>query len=600
MPSIQAAKLPRWDLTDFYQSIEDPTITQDLQKSAELAEKFKQTYEPKFKNDKWTAQDLLIAIQEFEKIEELMGKLMSFAYLNYATHLTDAHVLQFFQSIQEKITAYSARLIFFTLDLNNIDDVVLSQACDSNAELLRYKPWIDSLRLFKPHQLDNNLEQLLHEKSLTSRNAWVRLYDETLAGLTFSYEDKLLPLAQILDLLSNKDASVRKKAALSLGAGLKEKSSLFTMITNILAKDKEIEDTWRQYSHPVASRNLSNQVEDEVVKALTDAVKTNYKHLSHRYYGLKAKCLGLDKIEYWDRNAPLPEAEDQAIEWDDARHIVLEAYQTFSPKMAEIGTRFFNQQWIDVPALASKHSGAFAHPTIPSVHPYILLNYQGKLRDVMTLAHELGHGIHQMLASELGLFLSNTPLTIAETASVFGEMLTFRSLLEKTTSKTQKRNLIGAKIEDMLNTSVRQIAFFEFEKHVHTRRKSGELSNDELNAIWMETQNEALGPCVNIDPGLMSYWSYISHFIHAPFYVYAYAFGDCLVNSLYSVYEQGHPDFTEKYLGLLAAGGSKRHHELLAPFNLDARDPEFWQKGLNVIIKLIDEFEVLGAANTSA
>lgn len=593
MAHIKAAELPRWDLTDFYKSIDDPAIKQDLQKAAQLAAKFQQTYESKFKSDNWAAQDLLIAIQEFETIEELMGKLMSFAYLNYATHLTDATVLQFFQSIQEKITAYSTQLIFFTLDLNNIDDAVLLRAYESNAELHSYRPWVDSLRLFKPHQLDNKLEQLLHEKSLTSRNAWVRLYDETLASLTFSYEDKLLPLAQILDLLSNRDASVRKKAAISLGTGLKEKLSLFTMITNILAKDKEIEDTWRQYPHPVSARNLSNQVEDEVVKALTDAIKDNYKNLSHRYYGLKAKYLGLDRIEYWDRNAPLPEAEDQAIAWDDARHIVLEAYQAFSPKMAEIGTRFFNQQWIDVPALASKHSGAFAHPTVPSVHPYILLNYQGKLRDVMTLAHELGHGIHQVLASELGLFLSNTPLTIAETASVFGEMLTFRSLLKKTTSNVQKRSLIAAKIEDMLNTSVRQIAFFEFENRLHNRRKSGELSSEELNTIWLETQQEALGSYVNLDPALSPYWSYISHFIHAPFYVYAYAFGDCLVNSLYSVYEQGHPDFAEKYLNLLAAGGSKRHHELLAPFNLDARDPAFWQKGLNVIIKLIDEFESL-------
>lgn len=593
MSSIQTAELPRWDLTDFYTSIDDKAVHQDLEKVAQSAEKFQQTYESYFKGDHWSASELFTAIQEFEVIEELMSKLMSFAYLNYATHLTNPQVLQFFQAVQEKITAYSSKLIFFTLDLNTLTDTELLQSYEAHPPLLHYKPWIDSLRLFKPHQLDNNLEKLLHEKSLTSRNAWVRLYDETLASLTFSYEDKLLPLAQILDLLSHKEASTRKAAAASLGAGLQEKLSLFTMITNTLAKDKEIEDTWRQYPHPVSARNLSNQVEDEVVQALTSTVKDNYKNLSHRYYHLKAKCLGLDKIEYWDRNAPLPETTDQAIEWHDARQIVLEAYQTFSPKMAEIGNRFFNQGWIDVPALANKHSGAFAHPTVPSIHPYILLNYQGKLRDVMTLAHELGHGIHQVLASELGLFLSNTPLTIAETASVFGEMLTFRSLLSKTTSLTQKRNLIAAKIEDMLNTSVRQVAFFEFETQVHNRRKSGELSAEDLNTIWLETQNEALGPSVNLDPVLSPYWSYISHFIHAPFYVYAYAFGDCLVNSLYSVYEQGHPDFAEKYLHLLAAGGSKRHHELLAPFHLDARDSAFWQKGLNVIIQLIDEFESL-------
>lgn len=595
MSFVNATTLPRWNLTDFYQSIDDTAITKDLEKADQLARHFAQEYESKFKGTNWTATDLTKAIHQYETIEELLGKLISFAYLNYATHLTEASVIKFFQHIQEKVTAFSTHLIFFTLDLNNIDDAALSKAYAESVDLRRYQPWIDNSRLFRPYQLDNKLEQLLHEKSLTSRSAWVRLYDETLAGLTFDYDGKSLPIAQILDLLSHKDASVRKSAALSLSQGLTTRLPLFAMITNVLAKDKEIEDTWRQFPHSISARNLSNQVEDDVVEALTTAVKNNYKNLSHRYYKLKAACLGVDKLEYWDRNAPLPDMEDQAIQWENARQIVLDAYREFSPQLADIGTRFFTKNWIDVPSLASKHSGAFAHPTIPSVHPYILLNYQGKLRDVMTLAHELGHGIHQVLASELGLFLSSTPLTIAETASVFGEMLTFRSLLQQTTSIKQKRSLIAAKIEDMLNTSVRQIAFFEYERKVHNQRQEGELSVDDINQIWMETQAEALGESVNLDPALMPYWSYISHFIHAPFYVYAYAFGDCLVNSLYSVYQQGHPDFTKKYIDLLSAGGSKRHHELLAPFNLDARDPAFWQKGLDVIINLIDEFEALSS-----
>lgn len=593
MAALSTTSLPRWDLTDFYSSITALAINQDLEKADQLARDFAQTFANKFKADDWSAADLVTAIQRLEVLEELLGKLISFAYLHYATNLTEPTVVQFFQHIQEKVTTTSTQLIFFTLDLNNIADPALATAYKANAELRRYQPWIDNSRLFRPHQLENKLEELLHEKSLTSRSAWTRLYDETLAGMTFEYEDKHLPIAQILDLLSHKQATVRKAAALSLSRGLTLQLPLFAMITNVLAKDKDIEDTWRQFPHPIAARNLSNQVEDEVVNALVEAVKSNYPNLSHRYYKLKATCLGVDKLEYWDRNAPLPFADDQAIEWDKAEQIVLDAYQEFSPKMADIGTQFFKQNWIDVPALGSKHSGAFAHPTVPSVHPYILLNYQGKLRDVMTLAHELGHGIHQVLASELGLFLSNTPLTIAETASVFGEMLTFRSLLQATTSREQKLSLIGAKIEDMLNTSVRQIAFFEFERRLHTRRKEGELSCEEINQIWMETQAEALGDSVNLDPMLMPYWSYISHFIHAPFYVYAYAFGDCLVNSLYSVYQQGHPDFAKKYLDLLAAGGSKRHTQLLAPFNLDAGNPEFWQKGLTVIIELIDEFETL-------
>lgn len=593
MTSLNATQLPRWDLTHFYTSINDPVITQDLEKAHQLITLFQQTYDTTFKGQNWSADDLFKAIQQYEGIEEILGKLMSFAYLQYATHLTEPDIVQFFQTIQEKVTNLSTPVIFFTLDLNTLEEENLEQAYQQQPLLQKYRSWIENSRAFRPYQLDQKLEQLLHEKALTSRNAWVRLYDETLASLTFDYEEQPLALAQVLDLLSHPDAAKRKTAAVSLSKGLQKQLPLFTMITNVLAKDKDIEDTWRQFPHSIAARNLSNQVEDEVVNALAEAVQKNYPHLSHRYYQLKAQCLGIEKIEYWDRNAPFPQAPSTAIEWQEAKTIVLKAYQSFSPEMAEIGQRFFDQQWIDVPALASKHSGAFAHPTVPSVHPYILLNYQGKLRDVMTLAHELGHGIHQVLASSQGLLVSNTPLTIAETASVFGEMLTFRSLLDQTSSRLQKRSLIGAKIEDMLNTSIRQIAFFEFEKCLHAARKKGELSTSRLNDIWMQTQSNALGPAVHLDPLIAPYWSYISHFIHAPFYVYAYAFGDCLVNSLYSVYQKGHPGFAQKYLDLLAAGGSKRHYELLAPFQLDARDPEFWEKGLKVIIELIDEFEAL-------
>ncbi len=365
---------------------------------------------------------------------------------------------------------------------------------------------------------------------------------------------------------------------------------VFTLVTNTLAKDKETDDAWRKFATPVSARNLSNQIEDDVVEALRIAVKAAYPSLSHRYYALKAKWLGMEKLEYWDRNSPLPEAPDQNISWSDAKDIVFNAYNNFSPELAQVGQQFFDNAWIDVPPKAGKRSGAFAHPTVPNVHPYLMLNYQGKLRDVMTLAHELGHGIHQVLASDKGYLLSQTPLTIAETASVFGEMLTFRALLKQSTPE-QKRGLIAAKVEDMLNTVVRQIAFFDFEKQVHDQRRQGELSAEQLGEIWMTTQREALGDAVNLDPAITPYWSYISHFIHAPFYVYSYAFGDCLVNSLYSVYQQGHPNFTEKYLDLLKAGGSKRYPELLAPFGLDAKDPQFWAGGLKVISDLIDELD---------
>jgi oligoendopeptidase F len=590
--SLSSEALPRWDLTDFYASQSDPKIQEDLKHVQTLATEFAKKYQGKFNaSATWSGDDLYKAIDEYEKIDELLGKLMSYAYLLFATNVNNPPVLQFFQMIQEKSTTISSPLIFFTLELNQLDDAIFEKAYVQSTNLKRYKPWIDSVRLFRQHQLSAELEKLLHEKSVTGRSAWVRLFDETLASLKFNFEDKDLTLAEVLNLFSHKDGKLRKMGAHALSEGLKSNAATLTLVTNTLAKDKEIEDTWRQFSNPVASRNLSNQVEDEVVDALVEAVKGSYGRLSHRYYALKAKWLGLKKLEYWDRNAPLPEADDSKIAWDEARDIVLNAYHNFHPDMAKIGQRFFDLPWIDVPSQAGKESGAFSHPTVPSVHPYILLNYHGKLRDVMTLAHELGHGIHQHLASHHGYLLSSTPLTIAETASVFGEMLTFKALLAKTTNTLQRRSLLASKVDDMMNTVVRQIAFFEFERNVHNRRREGELTTEELGKIWLETQQEALGETVHIDPLVLPYWGYISHFIHSPFYVYAYAFGDCLVNSLYSVYESGYPNFQSLYIDLLKAGGTKKYPELLAPFGLDAKNPAFWQQGLNVIAGFIDELE---------
>lgn len=591
---MTTTSLPSWDLSDFYQGTQDPEIEQDLKTATELVEAFVTNYQgTENESPLITHETLLQSIKDYEIIDELLGKLMSFAFLNSATQLTNTNAQQFLQYIQEKITELSSRLVFYNLGICNLDESVLTHGFEKLAELKRYQPWIDNARLYKDHQLPEDMEKLMIEKSLTGRAAWNRLYDETLASIKFDWKGDQVGISEIVDKLSDKDESVRTAAAKSMYNGLQNHISIFTTITNVLAKDKEIDDRWRRYSHPVASRNLANQVEDEVVEALATAVKGTYADLTHRYYALKAKWLGKEKIEYWDRNAPLPTTEDRTISWDDAKDIVYKAYQSFSPEMADIGRRFFDNAWIDVPAKPGKRSGAFAHPTIPSLHPYLMLNYQGRLRDVMTLAHELGHGVHQVLASSQGSLLSATPLTIAETASVFGEMLTFQSLRQHCATSNQKRNLIAAKVEDMLNTVVRQIAFFEFEKQVHTRRRKGELSSEELGEIWLQTQRDALGNAVNLDAQITPYWAYISHFIHAPFYVYAYAFGDCLVNSLYAVYQKGHPDFARKYLELLRAGGSKRYPELLAPFGLDAKDPSFWNQGLKVISEMIDQLEVL-------
>jgi len=394
--------------------------------------------------------------------------------------------------------------------------------------------------------------------------------------------------------MQDRDGTKRKAAAAALATTFKANLRLFAHITNTLAKDKEISDRWRGFKDVAAARHLANRIEPEVVDALVAAVQGAYPRLSHRYYKLKARWLGRDALDYWDRNAPaLPDLPAETIPFGEAKDTVLSAYGAFAPEMADIARRFFDGRWIDAPVRPGKAPGAFAHPTVPSAHPYVLLNYQGKARDVMTLAHELGHGVHQVLAAPQGALMASTPLTLAETASVFGEMLTFRALLAKTDDPKQKKAMLASKVEDMINTVVRQIAFYSFERKVHTERRQGELTAERIGEIWMSVQGESLGPAIVFHPGYETYWSYIPHFIHSPFYVYAYAFGDCLVNSLYAVYEEAADGFQQKYFAMLKAGGSKRHKELLAPFGLDASDPTFWEKGLSVISRLIDQLEAM-------
>ncbi|MBI1954116.1 MAG: M3 family oligoendopeptidase [Proteobacteria bacterium] len=574
--------LPKWNLADLYKSIQDEQIEKDIDIIAKDIDRFVKDY-------RFNQQDLYQAIQSYESIQEKIGKILSYAYLEFATKANEPDVLSFFQNIQDRLNLLSSSLIFFTLSINKLEDDYLQQAYQVSFSLNRYRPWIESIRLFKDHQLSEELEKILHEKSLSSRYGWIRLFEETLASMVIEKEGKTYTLSAILNDFSSKNPHTRKNAAELLSKGLSDKISTLTLITNILAKDKEIEDTWRHYKNPMSERHLANQVEEEVVETLISTVKKNYSTLSHRYYALKAKWLGVEKIQYWDRNAPLPDSEDVSMSWEEAKKTVLQAYGDFSITMKEIAARFFDCGWIDAQPKLGKDSGAFSHPTVPSLHPYILMNFHGKLRDVMTLAHELGHGVHQVLAAPQGILLADTPLTIAETASVFGEMLTFKALLKQ--QPKQKKALLASKVEDMINTVVRQVAFYEFEKEVHVKRRKKELTAQELGTIWIQTQQEALGEDVYLSDLIQPYWGYISHFIRSPFYVYAYAFGDCLVNSLYSVYESGDASFQEKYLDLLKAGGTKKYYELLSPFGLNAKDPSFWQKGLDVINKMIDELE---------
>ena len=587
--------LPEWNLADLYSGPDAPELKADLEASDRAASALQERYAGKLAalaDGGKGGATLAEAVRDFETLNDVLGRIVSYASLLYAADTSDPKRQKFYGDIQEKITAISSKLLFFPLELNRLDDAVL-EAAMADAALGHYRPWLEDLRKEKPYQLEDRLEQLFHEKSVTSRSSWDRLFNETMTALRFEVGGKKLSLEPTLNLLLDPDEKKRRKASEALAKVFKENVRLFTLITNTLAKDKEISDRWRGFVDVADSRNLANRVEKEVVDALVAAVRDAYPRLSHRYYAMKAKWLGKKKLAHWDRNAPLPEEPKQVIGWDQARETVLTAYGDFSPRMANIAGKFFADGWIDAPVREGKSQGAFSHPTVPSAHPYILLNYQGKPRDVMTLAHELGHGVHQVLANKQGPLMAPTPLTLAETASVFGEMLTFRALLDQAPTKRERKALLAAKVEDMINTVVRQIAFYNFERKVHTERREGELTSERLGEIWLEVQRESLGPAIDLRPGYETFWCYVPHFIHAPFYVYAYAFGDCLVNSLYAVYEKAEKGFAERYLDMLAAGGTKHHSELLKPFGLDARDPEFWQRGLSVIEGLIDELEAL-------
>ncbi|WEX79242.1 M3 family oligoendopeptidase [Sinorhizobium numidicum] len=590
--------LPSWRLEDLYASSTSDEFRTDMAKAETDATAFESKWKGKLREAAGKTGDAGIgaAVKEFEALEDLMGRIASFAGLTYFSDTSNPANGKLYGDVQSKLTDMSAHLLFFSLELNRIEDEVIDAALERDRLAAHYKPWILDLRKDKPYQLDDRLEQLFLEKSMTGPSAFNRLFDETIASLTFSVDGEAQPLEVTLNLLQDPSAEVRKKAAMALAATFKANIRTFTLITNTLAKDKEISDRWRGFEDIADSRHLANRVEREVVDALAAAVKAAYPRLSHRYYAMKAKWLGMEQMQFWDRNAPLPETPNALIPWEAAKDTVLSAYHAFDPEMAAIARRFFDNHWIDAPVRPGKAPGAFAHPTVPSAHPYVLVNYMGKPRDVMTLAHELGHGVHQVLAGAQGALMASTPLTLAETASVFGEMLTFRALLNQTKDKRERKAMLAQKVEDMINTVVRQIAFYEFERKVHTARKDGELTADDLGEIWLSVQNESLGPAIRISDGYETYWAYIPHFIHSPFYVYAYAFGDCLVNSLYAVYQNAEKGFQEKYFELLKAGGTKHHSELLAPFGLDATDPSFWAQGLSMIEGLIDELEALDKA----
>ncbi|WP_423867971.1 M3 family oligoendopeptidase [Bradyrhizobium sp.] len=589
----RSGKLPEWNLADLYSGIDAPEVTRDLLKMDAECVAFETDYKGKLADQ--TADEpgggwLAEAVRRYEAIDDLAGRLGSYASLVHAGDSVDPAISKFYGDVSERLTNASLHLLFFALELNRVDDAVIERAMQT-AELAHYRPWIEDLRKDKPYQLEDRVEQLFHEKSQSGYSAWNRLFDQTIAGLRFKVAGRELAIEPALTLLQDRAGDKRKAAAQALAKTFKANERTFALITNTLAKDKEISDRWRGFKDVADSRHLANRVEREVVDALVGSVRSAYPLLSHRYYRLKAAWFKKKKLAHWDRNAPLPFAATGSIAWPQAKKMVLTAYRGFSPEMAGIAEQFFTDRWIDAPVRPGKAPGAFSHPTTPSAHPYVLMNYQGKPRDVMTLAHELGHGVHQVLAARNGPLMAPTPLTLAETASVFGEMLTFKRLLAETKSAKARQALLAGKVEDMINTVVRQIAFYSFERAIHGERRDGELTAGRIGEIWLDVQGESLGPAIDLRPGYENFWMYIPHFIHSPFYVYAYAFGDCLVNSLYAVYENAQSGFAERYLTMLAAGGTKHYSELLKPFGLDAKDPKFWDGGLSVISGMIDELE---------
>ncbi|MGC6454007.1 MAG: M3 family oligoendopeptidase [Candidatus Puniceispirillaceae bacterium] len=586
---------PTWDLTDLYADIGDSAITSDIEGCRAAAKALSAAWQGKL--DSADAAELADVIAEYERITEILGKAASHAQLQFAANTTDADIARHHQSIRETGAEIASVLLFVELELARLPQDRVDELSTVPA-LAHWTPWLRRVRAYAPHMLAPDMERMLAERAPSGRGAWVRLFDETAASLRFPFQGADVTEAEILNSLSSADAGERREAGASLSSVMKSNERLLSLVLNTIAKDKEVEDRWRGFDRPVAARNLDNDVDDEVVDALVSAVDSRNADLSHRYYRLKAGWMGGESIDWWDRNAPLSDDDDRMFTWAEAKDLVLDSFAGFDPQMAALAEPFFARNWIDAVPRPGKSSGAFSHPVTPSAHPYILMNFSGKSRDVMTLAHEMGHGIHQCLAADRGYLMADTPLTLAETASVFAEMLTFRQLVDSASDPATRRRLLAGKVEDMLNTVVRQIAFHNFETRLHQARRTAELTAEEISDIWMETQRAALGPAVQTGDDYRPIWGYIPHFVHTPFYVYAYAFGDCLVNALWQSYtaakKNGTADsFVTSYRDLLCAGGTERYDVALQRFGLDARDPAFWSMGLDMMSGMIDELEEL-------
>ncbi len=594
-PDMLVSETPEWRLDDLYAAPDDPALARDLEGAQAAVEdlvRLKGAFLAARAQPERLGLLLAQGIGLYERASDLLFKPGGYASLAASTARDDPALAKFEGDLRARSAAIGADTLFLTLEINQLEDWEIEAAFKAHPAAARWRPWVRRARLMRQHELAPDLERMVVDRGPAVAN-WSRLYDETLARMKVAVDGDGLTLAEALNRLSDVDPARRRSTAQALSEALAADIPVLGLCLNTLAFEKQVEDRWRKFPSPAQPRHLANEVDAEAVDALEAAVVEACPRVSHRYYALKAKALGKDALDYWDRNAPIDLAPPRRYGWDEARAMVLDAFSGLAPGFAEIARRFFDNPWIDARPRAGKASGAFAHPVCSTAHPYVLLNFMGERRDVLTLAHELGHAVHQTLAAPLGTLLADTPLTMAETASIFGEGLVFERLLAEATGP-ERRALLAGRIEDGLNTVFRQIAFHRFEVRFHAMRLEGEVSAGQIGQLWLEVMGESLGPAVRLNAGYERYWAYVSHFVHAPFYVYAYAFGDLLVSALMETRRADPAGFAPKYEALLAAGGAKTYVEALAPFRLNPREKRFWADGCARLERLVDEFEALG------
>lgn len=584
-----SAQNVEWDLSDLYEAVDDPALQKDKEKVQKRAKQFASDYKGQVAT--FDAQEMKEALKEYEQIMELLGKIGSYAQLIWSTETSNAQYGKMVQEASELSSEIQQKLVFFDVEWLAVDDEQAKTLIE-NKTLSHYKHYLETSRRYKEHVLSEKEEQILSAKKVTGRSAWNRFFDETMGAVRFELDGKELTQQEVLSKLHESDRDLRKRAHESLTNTFEELSRPLTFVFNTLLADKHTDDKLRGYESWISSRNLSNEIDDDTVEILVNSVTDNYD-LVHRFYELKRSLLDYDELYDYDRYAPLLQNEKE-IEWEEAQNMVLDSYSDFHLEMGEVAGKFFKKQWIDAAIKPGKRGGAYSASTVPSVHPYVFMNYDGKIRDVQTLAHELGHGVHQYLSREQGALQANTPLTTAETASVFGEMLVFQRLMPQLEDPKEKLALLIGKIDDTIATVFRQISMNRFEHAIHTkRREEGELTTEEFSQLWRKTQNDIYGDSVTLTENYNLWWCYIPHFLHTPGYVYAYAFGELLVLALYEEYRQSGNGFSDRYIEMLRAGGSDWPEHIVGKLGLDITQPDFWNKGLAAVEQMIEQAEEL-------